>query len=310
MMVNQEFLKSLPPNLCAEIELLIYKLSQEIITADEFYKEMTTLVDHRTLDKLLNIEGKDIKTEKLVDVIEYSGVDLKKETDIFNRDSVKQLRDYDDAYILDDYEHNDELEELLDISDFSDFLQKLCNSWQIGIRAECIQYFFKGLKSKLLEVIEKADFASKIRTDFVIQQFNVKVQELNDIKKQLYVLEEEERAGLENLRKNNPNELEDVTVEKPEMKEREDVLIKKKQANTLALQALGSKKTEFLDFDDDLNQHNGSDYPHVNLFGEQAIKEVERNIKTRRITVENVLFVLESDPKYEKSLFVIQHYFK
>ena len=250
------------------------------------------------------------KTEKLVDVIEYSGVDLKKETDIFNRDSVKQLRDYDDAYILDDYEHNDELEELLDISDFSDFLQKLCNSRQIGIRAECIQYFSKGLKSKLLEVIEKADFASKIRTDFVIQQFNVKVQELNDIKKQLYVLEEEERAGLENLRKNNPNELEDVTVEKPEMKEREDVLIKKKQANTLALQALGSKKTEFLDFDDDLNQHNGSDYPHVNLFGEQAIKEVERNIKTRRITVEDVLFVLESDPKYEKSLFVIQHYFK
>ena len=62
-MVNQEFLKSLPPNLCAEIELLIYKLSQEIITADEFYKEMTTLVDHRTLDKLLNIEGKDKNRE-------------------------------------------------------------------------------------------------------------------------------------------------------------------------------------------------------------------------------------------------------
>lgn len=314
MNLNQEFLKTLPPHISSEIDILIYKLQNEIINIDEFYQDIGQLIGDDGLNNLFNnIKGKDIKTEKLVDVIEYSGVDLKRETDIFNKDSVKQLREYDDSYLFEtdgDIENNYELDELLDINLFSDYLQKLCNSRQIGIKAECIKYFFKGLKNKLSEIIEKADFASKIRTDYVKQQFNLQLKELNDVKKQLFVLEEEDKLAMANLREKNPIELEDVIEIKPEHKEREDVLIKKKMANTLALEALGSKKTEFIDFEDESLTETKKNYPLVNLFNEESINEMERKIKTRRITVEDIIFVLENDPNYEKSLFVIQHYFK
>lgn len=314
MNLNQEFLKTLPPHISSEIDILIYKLQNEIINIDEFYQDIGQLIGDDGLNNLFNnIKGKDIKTEKLVDVIEYSGVDLKRETDIFNKDSVKQLREYDDSYLFEtdgDIENNYELDELLDINLFSDYLQKLCNSRQIGIKAECIKYFFKGLKNKLSEIIEKADFASKIRTDYVKQQFNLQLKELNDVKKQLFVLEEEDKLAMTNLREKNPIELEDVIEIKPEHKEREDVLIKKKMANTLALEALGSKKTEFIDFEDESLTETKKNYPLVNLFNEESINEMERKIKTRRITVEDIIFVLENDPNYEKSLFVIQHYFK
>ncbi|KAF7697608.1 hypothetical protein CDIK_1564 [Cucumispora dikerogammari] len=315
MNFNQEYYQSLPQHNIEQIEFLLYQYDSGSINKEMFFEEVRQIIGDEGAALFFNInQEQEIKTEKLVDVIEYSGVDLKRETDIFNRESVRNLRVYDEHSFVREREAGrlDELSELLDRDLFSDYIQKLTNSRQIGTNANAVEYLFKGLKSKLCDLIEKADFASKIRTDYIKHQFDLKLVELNDVKKQLFVLEEEDKIAMEDLRRKNPAELEVASEIKPEYKEREDVLIKKKTANILALEALGSKKTDFMNFEDELisETETGKNYPLVNLFSDENINEMERKIKTRRITLEDMLFVFENDPRYEKSLFVMQHYFK
>ncbi|EJW03737.1 hypothetical protein EDEG_01975 [Edhazardia aedis USNM 41457] len=89
------------------------------------------------------------------------------------------------------------------------------------------------------------------------------------------------------------------------MQEREDLIVKKRMSNSVALAALGSKKFNWMD------EASNSEKESVmeSLYAPYDDKEFLEKVRDRTVTHEDFMYVLEHDKRYNKSIFTIGQYF-
>ena len=92
------------------------------------------------------------------------------------------------------------------------------------------------------------------------------------------------------------------------IQEREDLLIKKRMSNTVALAALGGSQKLWMSMCDTTNNKE-SETQLRSLYSPYDEKEHEKRVKDRTLTMGDFLFVLEHDRRYNKSIITIQQYF-
>lgn len=306
--MKTEVILTLPPHIQVKISSLYQNFRDGRMSAEKFYEQAESILGRNLFDKIFDTkslgQSKDIKSDKLDDVFEYSGVDLKKEQENI-------VRDVDSAMRGDAYRHsadqNNKLEVLFDKIVFDEFLGKFKRNKMVNIDPECTNILFQATFRRVKDLIDQMNMVSKVRVDFSKEKMNVMLKVENDVKKQLYLLEEELKN--EELRTFNKKESAEEIEKKKNYKEREDLLVKKRASNNLALQALGSQKTDdWLDFDDmDFSEKTSKFTKPSTVFNE---KEVERRITLRKITIEDVIFVFECDKEISRSLLLMEQYFK
>lgn len=125
----------------------------------------------------------------------------------------------------------------------------------------------------------------------------------NDIKRQLWVLEEIEKNGLNKILQNNHKQKEE---KKKPLLEREDLAVKKRLSNTVALAALGIQKKSWMS---PLKEKKKKSC-FLSLYSPYNEKEMEKNMTGRKIGLDDFVFVMEKDKRYNKSVFLIKEYFK
>ncbi|KRH91911.1 TATA box binding protein (TBP)-associated factor, RNA polymerase II, partial [Pseudoloma neurophilia] len=121
----------------------------------------------------------------------------------------------------------------------------------------------------------------------------------NDIKRQLFVLEQIEKNGIEKML-----DLKQEVVKKKIM-EREDLLVKKRLSNSVAMAALGQKKLWSTE-----KKEKTKKPQFLSIYSPYNEKEIEKKINQRKIILEDYIFIMERDKRYNKSIFIIKEYFK
>lgn len=285
--MNKEVLESLPPQQRKTIEKLYMSVIRNEITPDEFFAECNAYLGNAIFEQLFPTE-KEIKTEKLSDIIEYSGVNLKEEMEM-----MKGMENME--YMYQDTDIKTEMEYIVDSDLFTDFIKSIVSSRSISITTDAVKYLFYALRRYLIDLIEKIDRACYFRVDPGKLKYNLKME--NDIKRQLWYLDEREKKDMLNFKESEKKE-------KKVIQEREDLLIKKRLSNTVALAALGSQKKSWMDAD------VVEDNQFLSLYAPVDEREIEKKINNRRLTMDDFLFVFERDKRYSKSIFTVQLYYK
>ncbi|KAG0437182.1 hypothetical protein DMUE_3838 [Dictyocoela muelleri] len=285
--MNREMLESLPPHQRKTIEKFYLAVINNEITPDEFFAQCNAYLGKTVFDQLFAPE-KDIKTDKLEDVIEYSGVDLKQEME-----QIKSIEDMEFQY--QEFDVRSEMEMIVDYDIFISFIKEYADFRSIGVSGDAVKYLFYALRRYLIDMIEKMDTACFLRADPGRIMYNLRIE--NDIRRQLWFLKEKEKKDEFNFKDTDKKD-------KKIIQEREDLLIKKKMSNTVALAALGSQKKSWMDVDvvEDTN--------FLFLYAPVDEKEIEKKVQNRRITMDDFLYVLERDRKYNKSIFTMRFYYK
>jgi Transcription initiation factor TFIID component TAF4 family len=245
------------------------------------------------------LQGKEeIKTEHIEDIMQYSGIDLKEEAD----NIVKEAEYNVSIMNYDEEDKNYQIESLFNISYFRDFINKLCQQRNVKITEDGIFLLFQTIKRKILDFTDKMDEASAIRSDAELNDFSFTID--NEISKQLWYLNELEKYKMDKLMIKKDEDQKKKKV----IQEREDLLIKKRQSNTVAMAAMGLKQKSWMNLDNSKSSEEINKFSSIySPFDEKAF---ESKIKGRIITMKDFLYVLERDKRYNKSIFLIQHYFK
>jgi hypothetical protein len=245
----------------------------------------------------------DVKTEQLQDIIQYSGVDLKEEAENIVKESEHHLGN---SY-SEEVDYRNMLESLLNPELFVEYVNNLVGIRGMKISKECYYTLFMALKRKLLDMIEKMIEISKIRVDMPRTEYIIKIE--NDIRRQLWCLEENEKREMEKLfYKKGDNEDEEKKKIKKTVQEREDLIIKKRLSNNVALAALGSQHKSWMSVGD-VTSVVEKETPFQSLYAPFNEKEQERKVRERSITMADFIYVLEHDKRYSKSIFTIGNYF-
>ncbi|KAF9762768.1 Transcription initiation factor TFIID subunit 4 [Nosema granulosis] len=305
--MNRENFERLPMDKKRIIEEAYYSAANKQITPSDFFaicKEALTAEEYDLIfpnEKKATKEQEDIKTEHLQDILQYSGVDLKEEADQIAKETEHNIG----YYSYDDEDVNSQMYSLLNPKLFKEYVQKLGKTRGMFISEDSYILLFQILKRKLLDLVEKLDQASKVRVEYELSKYVIKIN--NDLTRQLWCLEQIEKSELERLMINRD---EDDTKKKPKkhIHEREDLVVKKKMSNTIAMAALGIKQRSWMTDEDtqiskDTTQFNSIYAPYDD-------KMVDKRIATRAISMKDFIYVLERDKRYNKSIFTIQHYFK
>lgn len=247
---------------------------------------------------------KEIKTERLQDIIEYAGVNLKEEQENFGKENAL----IDNSEILDEDKKNS-IDYLFDIPMIVQFVNLIANKKKLQVDDNVYHALFLSLKRKLTEILEKMTEACELRVDFYENKNTTKIE--NDIKRQLWVLEEVEKKEMEKLlcKKKGDDEDEQKKRQKKSLQEREDILIKKRLSNNVALAALGIQKKSWMINEESIGkQEKKSSF--ISLYAPYNEKEMEKKIYNRKIVLDDFIFVMEKDKRYNKSVFLIKEYFK
>ncbi|KAK1349916.1 subunit TAF4 of transcription initiation factor TFIID [Hamiltosporidium tvaerminnensis] len=321
--MNKEYLATLPMEQRRAIEKAYISVVNKEISPSEFFnycKEILGSMKYSLLfyNKPLeespstpkqstrehnNNGSADLKTEHLQDIIQYTGVDLKEEEEKIFKDSEHNIGN---SYVQDEDKRN-KMESLLNLDLFIEFIKKICALRNISIDNDCLYVLFMALKRKLLELLEKMEEVSKFRVDSTRGEFIIRIE--NDIRRQLWFLEEKEKKEMEKLKiKKFESEDEGRKRVKRTIQEREDLLIKKRLSNNVALAALGGQQKSWMNVEN-IPISKEKESPLQSLYSPFDEKEQERKISMRSITMSDFLYVLEHDKRYNKSIFTIQQYF-
>lgn len=240
----------------------------------------------------------EIKTEYIEDIMQYSGIDLKEEAD----NIVKEAEHHVSAGTYEDTDVNSQIDSLFNVGPFKDFLGKICTARGVRMTDEGMRLLFMVIKRKILDLTDKMDEACKTRTEARLADFSFQID--NEVTKQLWYLNELEKVRMEKLMIKKDEDLKKKKV----IQEREDLLIKKRQSNTVAMAAMGIKQRSWMSTDSSKMSEDSSKFSSIySPFDEKAFDD---KIKGRIITMKDFLYVLERDKRYNKSIFLIQHYFK
>lgn len=308
-MININFLESLSPNVKNKIKSAYQSVANNHISPTDFFDMCHQLLspaefanlfarkEHQPVQK-----PDEIKTEYLQDVMQYSGVDLKQEAE----NIVKESENYV-GYSYDAQEdHRNNMESLMNTKVFTELVTKICRARRLAVGPGVYHVLFLAIRRKLFDLYEKMIDASKVRVDEDIQSYIVRID--NDVRRQLWVLEQNEKKECERL-KIDKAETDDKKKIKRVIEEREDLLIKKRMSNTVALAALGIQQKSWMSTDDvDVLEKNDTQFQ--SLYSPFNEKDLEKKVINRQIMAEDFLFVLENDKRYNKSIFTLQQYYK
>ncbi|EOB12559.1 hypothetical protein NBO_415g0004 [Nosema bombycis CQ1] len=306
--MNRENFEKLPAEKKRIIEDAYFSAANRQITPTDFFSICKEALSQDEYDLIFSNTKKsnkeqqeDIKAEHLQDILQYSGVDLKEEADQI----VKETEHNVGYYSYDDEDVNNQMYSLLNVKLFKEYVQKLGKTRGVFISEDSFLLLFFILKRKLLDLVDKLEQASKVRTEYGLNEFVIKIN--NDLTRQLWCLEQIEKAELEKLMINR-DEDENKKKIKKNIHEREDLVVKKKMSNTIAMAALGTKQKSWMT---DENTQISKDSTHFNsIYSPYDDKQIEKRISERSITMRDFIYVLERDKRYNKSIFTIQHYFR
>ena len=307
--MDRESFEELPEDKKQLIEKAYFAAFNREISASDFYTICRRTLTETEYNKLFNehqsedTQAKDqqkeeIKTEHIEDIMQYSGIDLKEEAD----NMVKEAEFNVSVGSYDDEDKNNQMDYLFNVGMFKDFVNKVCFARGVKITNEGFYLLFQIMKRKIQDFTDKMDEASKIRTEANLGDFSFKID--NEVSKQLWYLNELEKVKMEKLMIKKDEDQKKKKV----IQEREDLLIKKRQSNTVAMAAMGIKQKSWMSSDSSkTNEENNKFSSIYSPFDEKAF---DNKIKGRSITMKDFLYVLERDKRYNKSIFLIQHYFK
>lgn len=305
--MNKEAFERLPQEKKKIIETAYFSAVRKEISASQFFgvcKEALTkeqfegLFSNNTPNKE---QQEEMKTEHLQDIIQYSGVDLKEEAEHIVRETETNINfgEYDEE------DANDQIGSLLNVPQFREFVARIGNSRRVGISEESFFLLFQVVRRKTLDTVEKMEESSKWRVEYNLSEFIIRIN--NDLSRQLWCLEQIEKAELEKFTIRRGEEEGKKKVKKT-IQEREDLVIKKRLSNTVALAALGVQQKSWMSAEDvRVNEESTAFNSIYSPFDEKAL---ERKVANRTITMKDLLYVLERDRRYNKSIFTIQHYFR
>ncbi len=233
------------------------------------------------------------KTNEIDDIIQYTGVDLKKEAENISRD-IDVAQPYPTSEIGDSF---DEIVNFFNIGAFSRFINTCCSNRNIKITEDAVNLIFKLLYYKIHDLIDKLSQASKIRIEVGILAHNVTA--MNEQSKQLWFLNEMEKALHDKLQLRR----EENRQKRKNVHEREDLIIKKRQSNTVAMAAMGIKPVGWMKTE---NEKQDEIYKFESVYAPFDKKQFVKEMNNRVITLEDLIYALEKDKRYNKSIFLMQ----
>jgi Transcription initiation factor TFIID component TAF4 family len=248
----------------------------------------------------LNKDGLLEKPEYMSDVIKYAGVDLREEAQNIAQESEGSLGSNEAA--AKDYRNTPEF--LFDIKNYMIFTGRISRMRETTLSEGALQMIFLAVRRKLLDLMEKLIYQSKLRMDVARNEYLIRIE--NDTRRQLWFLEQEERMEMEKFRRKG-EENEGKKKWRRMLQEREDLIIKKRLSNNVALAALGSQPKSWMSTGVSQATDDGS-APYLNLF---QGSEGDRGTKggSRVIIKEDFFSVLSRDKRYNKSIFTIKHFY-
>ncbi|OAG31425.1 hypothetical protein NEDG_01952 [Nematocida displodere] len=311
-MFNKETLSSFPHEVRQEIAKMGEKLKRGEITPAE-YKEICEeiLSNHRDSeeeeanDSPMVKRGRpsskdDQKPEYMSDIIQYAGVNLKEEALHIAKEAEGSLPLEESRGMVNDYRNT--IESLFDRNIYLYFINKICKLREIGITEEALQLVFQACKRKLMDLLEKLIQHSKTRVDLARNDYLIRIE--NDRRRQMWFLEQEERLEMDKYRHKKEGDDGDGKKKwRKILQEREDLIIKKRLSNNVALAALGSQPKSWMAANE-LPTDDGS-ASYLTLF--QSTEDRNQKGSTRSITKDDFLSVLSRDKRYNKSVFTIKH---
>lgn len=307
--MDREIFDKLPEEKKQILEKAYFSAYNKEITPSDFFavcKRILTKQEYKALFKDMASDAnqieqppEDIKTEHIEDIIQYSGIDLKEEADNITKFAEKNIGygQYDNIE-----DTNSKIDSLFNPQAFQDFIVKICSQRSLKISSEGIYLIFQIMKRKILDFADKMDAASKIRTEANLSEFNFRIE--NEVCKQLWYLNELEKVKLEKLMLKK----EEDPKKKKVIQEREDLLIKKRQSSNVAMAAMGIEQKSWMTGDGLKSSDDGSRF--VSIYSPFDEKGFDAKIKGRTINMKDFIYVIERDKRYNKSIFLIQHYFK
>lgn len=308
--MNEEFFDELPEDKKQIIKRAYYAAFNKEITLSDFVticrRTLTDVEFSRLFNQQLEkeqqneepVQKDEIKTENIEDIMQYSGVDLKEEADNIVREAEYYVSS--GAYTGED--KFDTTDSLINLDLFREYVYRLCALKNLRVSEDGLRLLFMVIKRKILDFADKMDEACALRTEAELKNYSFQID--NEVSKQLWYLNELEKTKIEKLMIKKDED----PKKKKVIQEREDLLIKKKQSNTVAMAALGIKQKSWMVSETELEQQESNKFnPIYAPFDEKGF---ELRIKNRTITMKDFIYVLERDKRYNKSIFLIQYYFK
>ncbi|KAI5180028.1 hypothetical protein NEOKW01_0357 [Nematocida sp. AWRm80] len=309
-MFSKETINSLPAEIRKKLAKLTERLKEREITHSEYKKACNALIEEakekeaeeesREKEKKKGkLPGKDDqKSEYMSDVIQYAGVNLKEEAMNIASEDAFHFDDSKGAVI----DSRNTIESLFDPHAYVYFVKKICSLRDIGISEDAIYAIFQACRRKLFDILESLIEQSKLRMDLARSDYLIRIE--NDRRRQIWYLEQEERLEMDKYRpKKDGDDGDSKKKWRKALQEREDLLIKKRLSNNVALAALGSQPKSWM-FSNAPTADDGS-APYLTLF--QGTDERAQKTNTRIIIKEDFLAVLGRDKRYNKSVFTIKH---
>lgn len=232
--------------------------------------------------------------ENIDDIMQYTQVNLKEEAENIIKELCFAYNDNISA--LSSQIGSGSFEALFNIKLFSKYINRCCANRQVKITEDGVSVIFLCIYRKVMNLLDKMDDASKIRTENELNEYNFDVK--NEHNKQMWYLNELEKMKFDKL-----NMQTDKEKKKKNVQEREDLLIKKRQSNSVAMAAMGVKQKSWMGTPEKIDETAKFDSIYTpldeKLFGG----------KGRVINKKDFLYVIERDKRYNKSLFLIMQYY-
>lgn len=308
-MFNKEAIDSLPAEAKKELSMLSEKYKKGEISANDYKKYCTDVImEHKEIEREEMHEVRrgrpstkeEQKPEYMSDIIHYAGVNLKEEALHIAKDAEDNLPLDDARNKLHDYRNT--VESLFDPRIYAYFLEKISKLRDIGISEDASQLLFQAAKKKILELLEKMIHQSKVRMDISRNDYLIRIE--NDRRRQMWFLEQEEKLEMDKYRqKKEGDEPEGKKKWRKALQDREDLIIKKRLSNNVALAALGSQPKSWMAAGAQSSDDGSA--PYLTLF--QGAEDRAQKSSTRVIIKDDLLNVLSRDKRYNKSIFTIKH---
>ncbi|KAL6121653.1 hypothetical protein NUSPORA_01390 [Nucleospora cyclopteri] len=236
-----------------------------------------------------------LKTENIDDIMQYTGVDLKEEADNIVKDI---YTNYTESFSNVDFTNSQTThEDLFNIKAFSKYINNCCANRRVKITEDGVSLILLVIYRKIMDLLEKMDIASKVRIELNLNLYDFNIK--NEHSKQLWYLNELEKLKFDKL-----NMQYDKEKKKKQVQEREDLIIKKRQSNSVAMAAMGIKQKSWMNPVEKIDE--------ITRF-ESIYSPFDDKIyagKNRIITHKDFIYVLERDKRYNKSIFLLQQFYK
>ncbi|KAI5192071.1 hypothetical protein NECID01_1780 [Nematocida sp. AWRm77] len=311
-MFSKESLEALPEEAKQEIADLTEKLKREEISYKEYKETCTDIIREaqEEAEETRAHKGGEVKRgrpplkeeqkpEYISDIIQYAGVNLKEEAMQIAKEAEVEMEQEEPRGLTSDFRNTPE--SLFDTEVYTQLVGKICKLRSIGISEKAVQAVFQASRRKLTDLLEKLVEHSKARTDLARADYLIRIE--NDKRRQMWYLEQEEKLEMDKYKqKKDTDEGDGKKKWRKLLQEREDLIIKKRLSNNVALAALGSQRKSWMDA---ASSPEDEASPYLSLF--QGSEDRAQKGSIRAITKEDFLSVLSRDKRYNKSVFTIRH---